>query len=131
MLGYKCYKGKVIIFYLMIGLKFVKNVFVDGLEFFLEIGERFNKEIRVVKNWRNLVYRLEIFFEIYSLFDIFKEKVKSFIKMMFQWFVRWKFDLNIGDLFKSIKVIDRFDVAEIVIKEVEVGEFVFCKLNDI
>lgn len=131
MLGYKCYKGKVITFYPMTGSKLVKNVLVDGSELLSEIGERLNKEIRAVKNWRNLAYRLEIPPETYSSFDTSKEKAKSPTKMMFQWLARWKPDLNIGDLLKSIKAIDRFDVAEIVTKEAEAGEFVFCKLNDI
>jgi len=51
--------------------------------------------------------------------------------MMFQWLAKWKPDLNIGDLLKSIKAIDRFDVVEIVTKEADAGEFVLYKLNDI
>lgn len=109
----------------------MKNVVVDGSELLSDIGEHLNKEIRAVKNWRNLAYRLEIPPETYSSFDTSKEKAKSPTKMMFQWLARWKPDLNIGDLLKSIKAIDRFDVAEIVTKEAEAGEFVFCKLNDI
>ena len=109
----------------------MKNVVVDGSELLSDIGEHLNKEIRAVKNWRNLAYRLEIPPETYSSFDTSKEKAKSPTKMMFQWLARWKPDLNIGDLLKSIKAIDRFDVVKIVTKEAEAGEFVVCKLNDI
>lgn len=108
----------------------MKNVLVDGSELLADIGERLNKEIRAVKNWRNLAYRLKIPPEIYSAFDTSKEMAKSPTKMMFQWLAKWKPDLNISDLLKSIKAIDRFDVVEIVTKEAEAGEFVLYKLND-
>ena len=124
-------KRKVITFYLTAGSWLVKNVLVDGSELLSEIGERLNKEIRAVKNWRNLAFRLKIPPETYGSFDTSKEKAKSPTKMMFQWLAKWKPDLNIGDLLKSIKAIDRFDVVEIVTREAEAGEFVFCKLNNI
>ena len=124
-------KRKVITFNVTTGSWLVKNVLADGSELLSEIGERLNKEIRAVKNWRNLAYRLKIPPETYSSFDTSKEKAKSPTKMMFQWLAKWKPDLNIGDLRKSIKAIDRFDVVEIVTKEAEAGEFVFCKLNNI
>ena len=126
-----CYKRKVITFFLTTGSRLVKNVLVDGSELLAEIGERLNKEIRAVKNWRNLAYRLEIPPETYGAFDTSKEKAKSPTKMMFQWLAKWKPDLNIGDLLKGIKAIDRFDVVEIVTKEAEAGEFALYKLNDI
>ena len=126
-----CYERKVITFYLTTGSSLVKNVVVDGSELLSDIGEHLNKEIRAVNNWRNLAYRLNIPPETCSSFDTSKDKAKSPTKMMFQWLAEWKPDLNIGDLLKSIKAIDRFDVAEIVTKEAEAGEFVFCKLNDI
>ena len=109
----------------------MKNVLLDGSELLSEIGERLNKEIRAVKNWRNLAYRLNIPPETYSSFDTSKDKAKSPTKMMFQWLAKWKPNLNIGDLLKSIKAIGRFDVVEIVTKEAEDGEFVLCQLIDI
>ena len=130
-MGYICYEKKVITFYLTTGSQLVKNVVVDGSELLSDIVDHLNKEIRVVKNWRNLAYRLNIPPETCSSFDTSKEKAKSPTKMMFQWLAKCKPDLNIGDLLKSINEIDRFDVVKIVTKEAEAGEFVFCKLSDI
>ena len=125
------YHKRKLTFFLTTGSCFVKNVLVDGSELLTEIGERLNKEMRAVKNWRNLAYRLNIPPETYGAFDTSKEKAKSPTKMMFQWLAKWKPDLNIGDLLKGIKVIDRYDVVEIVTEEAEAGEFVFYKLNDV
>lgn len=100
----------------------VKKEVVDGSELLADIGERLNKEIRAVKNWRNLAYRLKIPPETYNAFDTSKGMAKSPTKMMFEWLARWKPDLNIGNLLKGIKEIDRFDVVEIVTKEAEVGK---------
>lgn len=128
--GYMCYKRKVITFFLKTGSSLVKDVLVDGSELLADIGERLNKEIRAVKNWRNLSYRLNISNETYSAFDTSKEKAKSPTKMMFEWLAKWKPALNIDDLLKSVKEIDRFDVVEIITKEAQAGEFVLYKLNN-
>ena len=104
----------------------VRDVLVDGSELFADIGERLNKDIRAVKNWRNLAYRLKIPPETYFAFDTSKGMAKSPTKMMFEWLANWKPDLSVGDLLKGIKGIDRFDVVEIVTKEAQAGEFVNC-----
>ena len=117
-------KRELITFLFKTGSSFVKDELVDGSELLAEIGERLNKEIAAIKNWRNLAYRLNIPHETYSAFDTSKGKTKSPTKMMFEWLANWKPGLNIGDLLKGIKEIDRADVVEIVTKEAEAGEFV-------
>ena len=111
------------------GSWFVKDVLMDGSELLAEIGERLNKEIAAIKNWRNLAYRLNIPHETYSAFDTSKGKAKSPTKMMFEWLANWKPGLNIGDLLKGIKAIDRADVVEIVTQEAEAGEFITADIH--
>lgn len=100
----------------------VKDFLVDGSELLSDIGERLNKDIRAIKNWRNLAYRLKIPHEIYNAFDTSKGMAKSPTKLMFEWLAKWKPGLNMGDLLKGIKEIDRFDVVEIITKEAETGK---------
>ncbi len=100
----------------------VKDVLFEGSELLSEIGERLNKDIRAIKNWRNLAYRLKIPHETYNAFDTSKGMAKSPTKLMFEWLAKWKPGLNLGDLLKGIKEIDRFDVVEIITKEAEAGK---------
>lgn len=102
-------------------------VVVDGSELFTEIGERLNKDIRAVKNWRNLAYRLKIPHEVYDTFDTSKAAAKSSTKMLFEWLAQWKPDLNVSDLLTGLKEIDRYDVVDLVTKEItqRLGEFIF------
>ena len=105
--------------------RLVAAVVVDGYELFTEIGERLNKDIRAVKNWRNLAYRLNIPHEVYDAFDTSKAAAKSSTKMLFEWLAQWKPNLNVSDLLKGLKEIDRFDVVDLVTKETSLGEFIF------
>ena len=97
---------------------------VDGSELFTEIGERLNKDIRAVKNWRNLAYRLKIPLEVYDAFDTSKAAAKSPTKMLFEWLTQSKPYLNVDDLLTGLKQIDRFDVVDLVTKETTLGEFI-------
>ena len=104
------------------GSMFVRNVVIDESPLLTEIGDRLNKDIRAIKNWRNLAYRLKIPPETYKAFDSSKAEAKSPTKMMFAWLARWKPNLSVGDLLEGIKKIDRYDVVELVTKEAEIGE---------
>ena len=108
---------------------------VDGSELFAEIGERLNKDIRAVKNWRNLAYRLKIPHEVYDAFDTSKAAAKSSTKMLFEWLAQWKPNLNVSDLLTGLKEIDRYDVVDLVTKAITLGEFIFentrtCTVTD-
>ena len=96
---------------------------MDGSEILADIGERLNKEIRAVKNWRHLAFRLKIPPEVYGAFDTSKATAKSPTKMMFEWLARWKPDLSTDDLVMGLKEIDRFDVVDLVTKETSIGKF--------
>ncbi|CAH3024571.1 unnamed protein product [Porites evermanni] len=100
------------------GLCFVWKVAVDGSELLADIGERLNKEMRAVKNWRNLAYRLEIPHEEYDAFDTSKVSAKSPTKMLFEWLQWWKPNLTVKDLLTGLKQIDRYDVVDLVRQEV-------------
>lgn len=113
-----------VIFRFITGSGFVRHVLVDESQLLADIGERLNKDIRAIKNWRNLAYRLKIPPETYNTFDTSKAKAKSPTKMMFEWLAKWKPSLNVGDLLEAIREIDRYDVVELVKKEAELGEFV-------
>lgn len=97
---------------------------VSGSELLADIGERLNKGMRAVKNWRNLAYRLKIPPEEYDAFDTSKGAAKSPTKMLFQWLELWKPNLTVKDLLTSLKQIDRYDVVDLVVKEVAT-----CKLH--
>lgn len=98
--------------------RLVINEVVDGSELLAEIGERLNKEIRAVKNWRNLAYRMKIPLQVYNTFNTSKTEAKSPTKMMFDWLAQWKPGLHVDDLLEGLKKIDRFDVVDLVAKEV-------------
>ena len=100
----------------------VRKVAVDGSELLADIGERLNKEMRAVKNWRNLAYRLEIPHEEYDAFDTSKVSAKSPTKMLFEWLQRWKPNLTVKDLLTGLKQIDRYDVVDLVRLEVATGK---------
>ena len=102
----------------------VRKVVVDGSELLADIGERLNKDIRAVKNWRNLAYRLKIPHEVYDAFDTSKGAAKSPTKMLFEWLALWKPDLNVADLLQGLKKIDRNDVVDLVTEEVTVGKLI-------
>ena len=107
------------------GSMFVRDVVIDESPLLTEIGDRLNKDIRAIKNWRNLAYRLKIPPETYKAFDSSKAEAKSPTKMMFAWLARWKPNLSVSDLLEGIKKIDRYDVVELVTKEAEIGEFTY------
>lgn len=98
----------------------VRDELVDESPLLANIGERLNKDIRAIKNWRNLAYRLKIPAEIYKAFDSSKAEAKSPTKMMFEWLANWKPSLSVGDLLEGIRKIDRYDVVELVTKEAEI-----------
>ena len=100
----------------------VRKVAVDGSEVLADIGERLNKEMRAVKNWRNLAYRLEIPHEEYDAFDTSKVSAKSPTKMLFEWLQRCKPNLTVKDLLTGLKQIDRYDVVDLVRQEVATGK---------
>ena len=87
-----------------------------------EIGDRLDKDIPTIKNWRDLAYRLEISPETYELFDSSKAKAKSPTKMMFEYLAVCEPNLSVGDLLRGIKKIGRNDVVELVTKEAEKSE---------
>ena len=105
------------------------NVVVEGSELLAEIGERLNKDVRAVKNWRNLAYKLKIPHEVYDAFDTSKGAAKSPTKMLFEWLARWKPNLSVGDLLTGLKQIDRYDVVDLVTKETTVSEFIIEGAN--
>lgn len=109
--------------------RFVRDEVVDGSEILADIGERLNKEIRAVKNWRHLAFRLKIPPEVYGAFDTSKATAKSPTKMMFEWLARWKPDLSTDDLVMGLKEIDRFDVVDLVTKETSFAKQAFSKLQ--
>lgn len=100
----------------------VRKVAVDGSELLADIGERLNKEMRAVKNWRNLAYRLEIPHEEYDAFDTSKVSAKSPTKMLFEWLQRRNPYLTVKDLLNGLKQIDRYDVVDLVRQEVDTGK---------
>ena len=100
----------------------VRKVAVDGSELLADIGERLNKEMRAVKNWRNLAYRLEIPHEEYDAFDTSKVSAKSPTKMLFEWLQRCKPNITVKDLLTGLKQIDRYDVVDLVRQEVAAGK---------
>lgn len=105
--------------------RLVRTVVIEGSELLTEIGELLNKEMRGVKNWRNLAYRLKIPHEEYDSFDTSKGAVKSPTKMLFEWLKRWKINLTVKDLLVGLKHIDRFDIVDLVRQEVATGELSF------
>ena len=88
------------------------------------IGKCLNKNIRGVKNWRNLAYRLDITSDVYNTFDTSKEVEQgpSPTEMLFKWLERGKPKLTVMDLLNCLREIKRFDVVELVIKEVADGK---------
>ena len=100
----------------------VRTVIIKGSELLTEIGERLNKEMRAVKNWRNLAYRLKIPHEEYDSFDTSKGAAKSPTKLLLEWLKRWKPDLTVKDLLDGLKQIDRYDVVDLVQQEVATGK---------
>lgn len=88
------------------------------------IGKCLNKNIRGVKNWRNLAFRLDITSDVYNTFDTSKEVEQgpSPTEMLFKWLERGKPKLTVKDLLNCLREIKRFDVVELVIKEVADGK---------
>lgn len=93
-------------------------------ELLAAIGKCLNKNIRGVKNWRNLAHRLNIHSDVYNTFDISKEVEQgpSPTKMLFQWLEKAKLKLTVKDLLNGLREINRYDVVELVIEEVAVGK---------
>ena len=85
-----------------------------------DIGKRLNKNMRAVKNWRDLAYRLKIPHNVYDAFDTFKEVEKgpSPTAMMFKWLKMEKPELNVKELLNGLREIKRCDVVQLVIEEV-------------
>ena len=98
-----------------------KDILKPDSELLDEIGQKLNKEIRALKGWRNLAYRLGIPTDVYAEFDLAKKKAKSATRMLFEWLMRRRSDLSIDDLLKALKEIDRNDVIELVKEETALG----------
>ena len=88
------------------------------------IGKRLNKNIRGVKNWRNLANSLKIPLDDYDAFDASKEveRESSPTKMLFTWLENGKTKLTVKDLLNGLREIKRYDVVQLVIEEVAVGK---------
>lgn len=98
-----------------------KDILKPDSELLDEIGQKLNKEIRALKGWRNLAYRLGIPTDVYADFDVAKKKAQSATRMLFEWLMRRRSDLSIDDLLKALKEIDRNDVIELVKEETALG----------
>lgn len=100
----------------------VSKVVVEGSELLAEIGEHLNHEVRVRKNWRDLAYKLGISPEDSKTFDTSTETSKSPTRMMFEWLQSSKPKLTVRDLVNGLENIDRYDVVDVVRKDVAIGE---------
>lgn len=89
-----------------------------------DIGKRLNKNIRSVKNWRNLANRLKIPRDVYDAFETSKEVEQgpSPTEMLFKWLEMGMPELNVKDLLNGLRVIDRYDVVQLVIEELALGK---------
>ena len=100
----------------------VSKVVVEGSDLLAEIGEHLNHEMRAIKNWRNLAHKLGISPEVSKTFDTSTETSKSPTRMMFEWLQLSKPNLTVRDLVNGLKNIDRYDVVDVVRKDVAIGE---------
>ena len=100
----------------------VSKVVVEGSELLAEIGEHLNHEMRARKNWRDLAYKLRISPEVSKTFDTSTETSKSPTRMMFEWLQLSKPNLTVRDLVNGLKNINRYDVVDVVRKDVAIGE---------
>ena len=100
----------------------VSKVVVEGSDLLAEIGEHLNHEMRAIKNWHNLAHKLGISPEVSKTFDTSTETSKSPTRMMFEWLQLSKPNLTVRDLVNGLKNIDRYDVVDVVRKDVAIGE---------
>ena len=100
----------------------MREVLKADSELLDEISDRLNKEMRAIKNWRNLAFRLNIPYEVYAAFDSSKSTAKSATKLLFDWLAIGKPLLTVERLLEGLKTIQRFDVVELVTMELEHGK---------
>ena len=101
----------------------VSKVVVGGSDLLAEIGEHLNHEMTSEKNWRDLAYSFGISPEVSKTFDTSTETTKSPTRMMFEWLQQSKPNLTVGDLVNGLENIDRYDVVDVVRKDVAIGEW--------
>lgn len=97
---------------------------MDGSDLLADIGERLNKDIRAVKNWNNLAYRLKIPYNVYYAFDTSKGTANSPTKKLFEWLAAEDSSIRMSRFLQGLKEIGRYDVVALVTKETTVGELI-------